>query len=90
MIKRLRAHGVPRYDFLVHGVCKAGGGWEPYPTKEDFIRHLDALQAAEKTGEIRIVTYDEIRNGDLLFFDEMSEYKPGIADSLLAEKLSFQ
>ena len=61
MIKRLRAHGVPRYDFLVHGVCKAGGGWEPYPTKEDFIRHLDALQAAEKAGEIRIVTYDEIK-----------------------------
>ena len=45
-------------------VASAGGGWEPYPTKEDFIRHLDTLQAAEKTGEIRIVTYDEI--SDLL------------------------
>lgn len=60
LIARLRAHGVTRYDFLVHGVCKAGGGWEPYPAKADFLRHLDAIQAAEKAGIVKVVTYDEI------------------------------
>lgn len=56
-IDSLRANGVRRIDFLVHGVCRDGGGWKPFATREGFKEYLDGVQAAERSGKI-IVSSD--------------------------------
>ena len=53
-IDRMRRDGMPRADFLVHGVSAAGGGWKPFATREDFVRYLDEIKAAEDAGKVRV------------------------------------
>ena len=54
VIDRLRANGQRQADFLVHGVSAAGGGWRPFATREDFIRYLDGIKAAEDAGKVAV------------------------------------
>ncbi len=58
-IAACRRRGEFRTDVMSHGVSVAdAGGWKAY-TKENFVRHLDALAELEREGEIKVVGYDE-------------------------------
>jgi hypothetical protein len=59
-IANARNRGMRRYDLLVHGVRPEGGGWQPFPSLESFKRHMQAIEDAERTGEIKVVSYREI------------------------------
>jgi len=50
----LLSNGVRRIDFLVHGISKGGGGWRPFATREDFVKYLDGVREAEKSGKIAV------------------------------------
>jgi hypothetical protein len=56
-ISAARKHGMRRYDLLVHGVRPEGGGWKPFPSIESFKRHMQAIEDAERAGEIKVVDY---------------------------------
>jgi hypothetical protein len=51
-----------RYDLLVHGVRPEGGGWRPFPSLESFKRHMQAIEDAERAGEIKVVDYGIMAN----------------------------
>ena len=57
-----RKRGMKRYDLLVHGVRPEGGGWRPFPSLESFKRHRQAIEDAERAGEIKVVDYGIMAN----------------------------
>ena len=58
-VGELRGRGVERADILSHGVSAADhGGWCPFPDRDSFRRHLDAIAELEKRGEIIVTDYD--------------------------------
>ena len=50
------ANGAGYCDILSHGIRASGGGWEPFATEDDFIRHLDDI--ASFGDSLRIVIGD--------------------------------
>ena len=54
VIDDLRRNGTTCADFLVHGVCKDGGGWKPFATRADFVNYLDGIRAAERAGKVSV------------------------------------
>ena len=58
--------GCKRVDLLHHGIAKAGGGWCPFADRDSFVRHLDAIKAAEERGEIIVTDYDGANSDCLL------------------------
>ena len=57
VLRKVIDGGARRFDILHHGITKNGGGWRPFADRESFIRHLDAIKAAEKRGEIVVTNY---------------------------------
>lgn len=59
IVERAIAAGKQRMDVLHHGIYEGGnGGWRPFATREDFLRHLDVLAELEREGKIVITDYD--------------------------------
>jgi len=53
------ANGCKRLDLLHHGISAADhGGWEPFPDRASFVRHLDAIAELERQGKIVVTDYD--------------------------------
>lgn len=59
VVRRRRKEGTARLDILHHGISAADhGGWRPFRDRESFVRHLDAIAALERSGEIVVTDYD--------------------------------
>jgi peptidoglycan/xylan/chitin deacetylase (PgdA/CDA1 family) len=56
-ISAARKNGMLKYDLLVHGVRPEGGGWKPFPSIESFKRHMQAIEDAERAGDVKVVDY---------------------------------
>ena len=58
-LEALVRSGAARADLLHHGVSAADhGGWNPFPDRDSFERHLDAIAELERRGEIIVTDYD--------------------------------
>ena len=51
------SNGVERADILTHGVCKAGGGWRPFGTEDEFRQMLDRVAELEREGKVVVTDY---------------------------------